>query len=335
MKDIDYAQCNVKVRIEEKKLLTDGQLRELIYAGDGRELRHLLVKTPYDMYLSEDQDPIGSTLMGLETDGGRVLSWAREIAPEPQIVDIFGLRKEYHNLKVLCKEEILGVSADNMLLSGGMFSIDALRHAVKTGTSTLLPEEMLVAIRDVMDRSQEQKDVQQVDVVFDRYYLRQIAAIAAEMEEEAVLSFVQYNADLFNICVLLRANKQGYGRTFLQSVLSSAGKVAKSMWIEMRDKDLRALTNSLLHSPYSDEVRQAIESESGLVSIETFEIVRDNALTEYLKKAKLQAFGPLPLLAFLYAKETERKNMRIILKSRRAGFGRDVAERRLRYSYVI
>lgn len=335
MKDMDYAQCNILVRVREKQLLTNEQFRDMIYAQDENELRHLLSKTPYSAYLPEGGDPIEPVLAALDADEGKTLAWAAEIAPQPDVVAFFALRQDYHNLKVLCKEEILEQPAQSALLTGGLYSVDLLRQLVKTRSCESMPPEMVAAVQDVMDRSESHDDVQQVDVVFDRYYLRQILAIAQNLGDPEVLAFVQYNVDMFNVSVLLRANQQGYGRTFLQSVLSSAGAVRKHEWIEMRDKDLRKLTENLRHSPYSKEVEQAIDGESGLVSATAFDLVRDNALLDYLRKAKLKAFGPLPLLAYLYARELERKNLRIVLKSRRAGFRRAVAEQRLRYSYVV
>ena len=65
-----------------------------------------------------------------------------------------------------------------------------------------------------------------------------------------------------------------------------------------------------------------------------FEKACDNAVTEYLKKAKLVAFGEEAVTAFIAAQETEITAVRMILTGRLAGIAPETIQERLRDLYA-
>ena len=65
-----------------------------------------------------------------------------------------------------------------------------------------------------------------------------------------------------------------------------------------------------------------------------FEKACDNAINEYLKKAKLIPFGEEAVTAFLASRETEITAVRMILTGRLAGIAPEIIQERLRDLYA-
>ena len=65
-----------------------------------------------------------------------------------------------------------------------------------------------------------------------------------------------------------------------------------------------------------------------------FELACDNAVTAYLRTAKLVSYGPEALIAYLAAVESETTAVRMILTGRLAGIAPDTIRERLRDMYA-
>jgi V/A-type H+-transporting ATPase subunit C len=69
-------------------------------------------------------------------------------------------------------------------------------------------------------------------------------------------------------------------------------------------------------------------------SLTCFEKLCDDAVVEYLKKARGMNFGEAPMIAFLAAKEAEIVSVRTIVSGRLAGVPNGEIRERLRETYV-
>ena len=66
-----------------------------------------------------------------------------------------------------------------------------------------------------------------------------------------------------------------------------------------------------------------------------FEQAIDNATETYLKQARFLVFGPLPVLAFISAKEIEVKNIRLVLTGKINNIESDIVRDRMRLDYAV
>lgn len=333
MKNLDFSQVNTLVRIKEGQLLPSSVFQDLLRAQTDADWKRIAESTHYSTYL-EGKPILEDFLHAIDRDMAETYTWTREESPMPEIVTLVGIRRTYHNLKVLSKAKILDIQADELLMEDGLYSVQALASAVETGQSAVLPSMMLQAISDVISGAIREHDAQIVDIIYDRYYFHHIREIAQKTGYKDIEAFVQRRIDLYNLSVLIRAGRQRRGEAFLTSVLSSAGSISKADWINKRSESPQELAQELLQTSYRAEIEQAINPEDNAISAAQLDIVGDNSLTKWLQKAKLEVFGPLPLLGFLYAKEIEWKNLQILLKARRSGLDQTIAEERLRKPYV-
>ena len=79
---------------------------------------------------------------------------------------------------------------------------------------------------------------------------------------------------------------------------------------------------------FSDTIEQA------LYNYENLDKFCDNYIMSYMKEAKLKALTIEPVVAYIYAKQTEFKNIRIIFTGKLNNISNEKIKERLRESYV-
>ena len=87
-------------------------------------------------------------------------------------------------------------------------------------------------------------------------------------------------------------------------------------------------------SSYSEFIKSGLEYYSKTGSVSLLEKLFDNYIMHMMKDAKIIPFGVEPLLAYIYAKETEIKIIRIIMVGKINNISGELVRERLRDIYV-
>lgn len=328
MKETAYNQINPLIRLKETELLSNAQYEQLLTAKTVEELKDILKNTVYNAYMTDDFAEKFDYIYAKEK--GKLYEWLYEMAPEPEVITIYTSRATFHNLKVLTKAELTGRDLDYLFLDDGRYSIETLKSAIRTRVSTELPEALMDAILEVLDYFQESSTLQAIDIIYDRNFLTFQRQLAESLENKDIVREVAAFIDLTNISTMARGIIQGQHENFLSTVLSSSGTIAKENFLAYAKQSLQAFTDFTLNTAYDGLLTAIVSTSTKELDLIAFEKVKDNYLTSLYDKAKIMAFGPLPLLAFLNAKEVEWKNLRLILVGKRSGFPLEVIRERMR-----
>lgn len=328
MKDTAYNQINPLIRLKETELLSSAQYEQLLNAKSSEELKDNLKNTVYGPYMTADFAEKFEYIYSKEK--GKLYEWLYEMAPEPEVITIYTSRDTFHNLKVLTKAELTGKNLDYLFIHDGRYSIETLKSAIRTRVSTELPKELMKAILEVLDYFQESSTLQAIDIIYDRNFLTFQRQLAETLGNKDIIAEVTAFIDLTNISTMARGIIQGQHENFLSTVLSSAGNIPKEQFLAYTEQPLSAFTNFVLNTNYGGLFGSNVSTDTKELDLVAFEKVKDNYLTSLYTKAKIMAFGPLPLLAFLNAKEVEWKNLRLILVSKRSNFPVEVVRERMR-----
>ncbi|WP_207695913.1 V/A-type H+/Na+-transporting ATPase subunit C [Enterococcus sp. DIV0212c] len=328
MKDTAYNQINPLIRLKETELLSNSQYEQLLNAKNTKELKEILKNTIYGTYMTDDFADQFEYIYSKEK--GRLYEWLYEMAPEPEIIAIYTSRATFHNLKVLTKAELTGKNLDHLFIEDGRYSIETLKSAIRTRISTELPETLMNAVLEVLDYFQESSTLQAIDIIYDRNFLTFQRQLAESIGDKDIVAEVTAFIDLTNISTMARGIIQGQHENFLSTVLSSSGNISKETFLEYTEQPLTVFTDFVLNTIYGGLLVPIVSTETKELDLVAFEKIKDDYLTSLYDKAKIMAFGPLPLLAFLNAKEVEWKNLRLILVSKRSNFPIDVVRERMR-----
>ncbi|MEG0442473.1 MAG: V-type ATP synthase subunit C [Carnobacterium sp.] len=332
MKPTAFAGTNARIRVYESNLLRNDQFERMLQAPDFEEALNVLKDTPYRNDIEQLKETKDYDLM-LVNELQRMYAELFSISPEPNLVELFSLRYSYHNLKVLLKEYFTKNDFTTMLIPIGKNSISTLRQAVETSRSDDLDQEYLTSILEVKTDYEEYYNIQSIDIILDRRYFTHLKQLAIKIEDPKVLELIVLYIDLNNLSTLTRAISQKRSRNFLTTILSDAGSMPIEELISLGSESLEEAGKKLAEGKYREIVTASIRSDNQELSPVKIDLATDDAFMEKMKDAKLEVFGPMPLLAYIYAKENEVKNLRLVLVGKENKLPLEEVTERMRINY--
>lgn len=334
MKDTLYNQINPLVRIEEGSLLKQEDFQKLLNASTFAEGTEALRNTVYGQFI-EEADFSEKFEYYLRQEQVRLYRKLYQLAPEKAVIDIYTMRYTYHNLKLLTKAHYTKQNLDEYVIEDGQYSLESLKSAIANQSSTSVKGLLMASILEVTSYLAEYDKPRAIDIIYDRFYMENQRQAAESLKYPELLQEVIAFIDLTNISTVIRGINQKQGENFLNTVISDFGSLNSQELASFADRSLAEFTDYLLSSPYKEVATDLMDSQTGEISSIFIERERDNFLTKLFIPAKVQAFGPLPLLALLNAKDIEVKNIQLILVGLKNNFPAEAIAERMRKNYGL
>jgi V/A-type H+-transporting ATPase subunit C len=193
---------------------------------------------------------------------------------------------------------------------------------------------MRESIEEAIFNFENTKDPQIIDIILDKYMFKELVKIKNEINDTFTNKYVVALIDSTNLKTLLRVKKQKKGREFFTSVIIEGGSIDKDRFLGMINDDAQNIATKLSFSNYAEFMKNGIEYYTKTNSVSLLEKLVDNFIMDMMKNAKIIPFGVEPLLAYIYAKETEIKIIRIIMVGKLNNISGEIVRERLRDSYV-
>jgi len=137
--------------------------------------------------------------------------------------------------------------------------------------------------------------------------------------------------DLINLKILLRAQAAGKNLNFLEKALFEEGNIKKARFLTNFNENIDKITNEIsldLEKIYGEEHKEL--PKMYLSSPADFDRECDNLILEKAKALRKILLGPESLIAYIYEKENEIKNLGIILRGKLSGLGIEEIKKMLR-----
>ena len=329
MKDINYNQINTVVRIEESNLLTSDQIKKMLNSKDLKGAIDVLKNTKYELFINEP-DFFQEFDYYLRKEQQRVFKKLYELAPEKEVIDIYTMRYTYHNMKLITKANYSNQNLDRYYINDGQYSLVTIKSAVKNCVSTSVSGLLIESIQEVKAYLEEYQDARGIDVIYDRYYLKNQRQLAEKLNYPELLKEVLTFIDLTNISIVFRSMKQKRSESFLLTVLSSSGTIEKEKLANFSNKTTQEFVSFLITSDYGELISSLINKETGNIDLLMLAKEKDDFLTRMYNVSSTKAFGPLPLLSLLNAKDIEIKNIQLILSGKKNNFSEIAIKERIR-----
>lgn len=333
MDRMDFTHAVARLRVIETKLLDKSKIERMIESTSLEDALRVLTETQYGEALAalkrnEDYEFL------LNEELKNIYSLMYEVSPEKAIVDIMALKYDYHNIKVLEKSKIVNGDLTSLLLPIGTLNIDVLKNAVLAKDLKPLDKIMQQAIEVSEKDFEENKDSQNIDIILDIYMYKNMISKAKECGFEFIENFIRKSIDLINIKTMLRVKAQEKDGRFLERVLLEEGFMPKDLLIEGLSCSLEVFSEKVSKYGYDKILKLVIENHTITKKYNSIEVYCDNYLMEYIKGAKRVNFGPEPIIAYIMAKETEIKVLRIILAGKLNKVSSEIIRERLRDIYA-
>lgn len=307
-----YAYAVARIRALETHMLDAQKFARLKEAEEAEAFR-LLQEAGYGQSIvSEDIE----AMILAELNAARKAVW--EVAPDPEIIGLFLLPLDAHNLKSLLKARLLQSTATDILLEGGLFSVEKLIRAVSEKDYRDLPEVFSQALNSMERQIQSNPDPRLLSAVVDRTLFVYIKTITAKKKNAFVSAYFAAQADFINVRSVIRARALRYEVDKLSSMLVTGGEISPSDLLESLSLPVEQLSKKLAKGKNGRAIGAALDEYTACGSSVSLERRMDAALMAMVKSGKRETFGLGPLIGYLLGREAEARALRILFAAKRA-----------------
>lgn len=330
----DYSQLNTAISVKEQSFLSRANLVQLLNAVDDEQLALYLEGTPYSVPLAEirQHDVLDQTIMkALAAD----YDFAYQQCPDPNLVNVFGLKYVYHNLKLFLKMRAIGRDLSHLLIPIGPYPLEALKHLSLTLESDLCDPLIVEEVAQTWSEYKDYENTVAIDMGMDSAYFRHLRVIADQSDFPLLQELVDAKIDFFNAITALRALAQDKPNSFAYQLMSRKGtKRPKEMLHLAKDGQLASWFNAFNALPYTKVFDSYVQAmQSGKIQASQMEQLQDLYLTHLVNSASLDALSGGQILRYLNGCEMEAVNLRLILLGRANGIAKEAIEERMRLGY--
>ncbi|MGG7098068.1 V-type ATP synthase subunit C [Clostridium sardiniense] len=333
MDSMEFTQVIPRLRVLETRLLDKAKIDRMIDGDSANEALKVLQESEYANVMTgvkraEDYEEV------LSKELKRVYELMYDASPSKSLIDLMSIKYDYHNIKVLLKGIFLNKDLSDMLIPVGKINLSLLKHSIDNNNMADLPSAMRNGIEKTKEVFEGTKDPQQIDIILDNAMFEEMREIARELDDRFVDKYVSALIDLTNLKTLLRVKKQNKNRDFLQEVIINGGAIDEDTLVALLNDAPENISNKLAFTNYNEVIKIGIEDYTKTDSASLLEKLVDNYIMDMMKEAKFIPFGVEPILAYVYAKETEIKVIRIIMVGKLNNISGEVIRERLRDIYV-
>lgn len=330
---MQFTQVIPRIRVLETRLLDKSKIDRMIDSNSAEGALKVLQETEYSNVMTNVKKAQDYEEM-LSSELKRVYHEAYDMTPLKSLVDIMSIKYDYHNIKVMLKEMFLKEDFSHMLIPVGIYEISKLKISLDTNSLTDFNPIMRKGIEVAIEDFNVKKDPQRIDIILDKALFQEMLQMANYLDDSFTKKYVQILIDLTNVKSLLRVKKQNKSREFFLGVVIDGGLIDKESLVSFLTDAVENIAGKLSYTDYAEVLKLGIDEYVTHGSASLLEKLVDNYIMNMMKDSKMIAFGGEPLLAYIYAKETEIKVIRIIMVGMLNNITGEVIRERLRDVYV-
>ena len=252
----------------------------------------------------------------------------REISPRPAVTDLFLLRTDIQNLKMLLKARLMNETGTETE-AGGLFESDQLKKMVSDQSYKDLPGEIADALDALEKDLKTAVDPQHVSVALDRAYLAYAQKTAKEEGDRFARTYFDALCDFDNMLTFLRMRAAGMPKEALKEFALPTGGIRIEDLAASYELSEDSLRTVLTESPARDSLEKGLAAVQATGSIAALERERDDFLLSLVKEHKYDALTMYPVYGYYFAREREAKAVRLIMTVKRNGLEDSVIQERL------
>ncbi len=256
------------------------------------------------------------------------------VLPDRKELELFLYPQDYHNVKALIKAEMLKFDPAPYLVDTGKFEADVMTQMIREREFIQLSSEMKHAINDALEMFSKSENPQEIDIILDRACYKDMLIKAEETQNDFIIGYVKLLIDILNINSFVRLRRIGKPWSFYEKVFLHGGNVSEKMLSGSWEENNQQLVEKMASFGFKEAFATGAAKVESTGKYTDLERITDDMRMKYVRRAKFVSFGIEPILAYLIAKETETKNLRMILTGIFSELPREITSERLRAPYV-
>jgi len=320
-----------RVRALEILMLPKGEFERFIDMNDG-QLEKILSEHRYSFNIGEDI--INDQVKNYNTISG----FLKPVREYQNITRLIFLKNDIWNIKNYLKKRILKKSGqDNgysLKFAAGNFGEDDIIRIIEKGKVDMIDPDRKELITESFKKILSDQDGVWTEHYLDQLYCELFYKELCQLQNSFLTFYYRNYLDLLNIENLIRMklmnrNINNYEKVFFRNSFLK--------WIDMKEvfnKKIDEIPEQFKVKPYYAVIKEGIEEWQNRGNFNLFELKKDNYLLEILKLSKVAGFGIEPLMGYLWGKDMEHKNLRIVVQGRKRRLKQEKIKELLRETYV-
>ncbi|MBQ2158932.1 MAG: V-type ATPase subunit, partial [Oscillospiraceae bacterium] len=252
------------------------------------------------------------------------------LVPDSAALDLFRMKYDYHNIKVLIKSAAMEQEDSALLSESGRIPRETLLRCFRDDRLRDLPGAIGAAAEEARNLLSRSANPQLSDFLLDKAYFAELQEKAEALNSDFARGYVQILADATNLRSAVRILRMGKDIGYLREALVPGGSISEERLISGIAGE--GIASVFAGSALAKAAQLGADAVSG-GTLTGFELNCDNALNAYLADAKRASFGEECVLAYIAGQESELTAVRMILTGRLAGVPSDTIRERLRDLY--
>jgi V/A-type H+-transporting ATPase subunit C len=249
-------------------------------------------------------------------------------------------RKDIDDIKTILRGKLTGANEKEIkasITSAGTLSYDFLISLLKKESiREILRSNKLVDssfFKEGIKELNEKRNLVAIENVLDRYYYSRLMQFSGILPKEGALfrSFLLKEVEVLNLLTLFRLKKEKFEKSAAKNFIIPTGQPKDSLIRSLLDvDDLEELSRALEKTEYKDAILKGVDDfkkNSSLITLET-------NLYKHLLKQSILFMHQHPLtidviLGYMFAKDIEVRNLKIIVKGKQLGLKEEFIESQL------
>ena len=324
-----YLYLSAMLRAREAKMLTRDRAERMIDAPSFDEAAKMLTDCGYKDMSGFSAKQVEQALAEHRAE---IFAELARMSPDAEPIEIFRMRYDYHNAKIVIKTESGGSDRSDLMSKSGRVSPEELKRSFTEEKYLSLPPVLADAMVEAKSALARSQNPQLADFILDRAYFSELLAASQKLGSAFLRGYAQTMIDAANLRSAVRTMRMGKDADFLKTALIPDGGVDRGR-ILAAVGSADTLAAMYANSQLADAAAKGAAAAKGGTMTE-FELACDNAVTAYLTRARLVSYGEAPVIAYLAAVEGEVTALRMILTGLLAGLPKEKIRERLRDLYA-
>lgn len=311
-----YGYTVARLRAMENRLLDDSVLQRLLDSEDLDSAMKVLGETPYSSWLVELKSNTEFDRV-IESELDYVYRELDKFVPDQDLIQLFRLPYDFHNVKVLLKSQILqkqgGERRFDLLTNLGSINTDDLILAVESEDYRLLPYGLHSELPKALMQWDQNHDLLAIEKSLDSLLFSQLKLISEKTGVDAVKKWLKGKIDAENLRNVFRLKRMDLEVSEISTFLHEGGWVSIDRLLSLLGEPVESWGRVLSFADVGGTLHHVQDISDMSALIVKAEKVLDEYTGSTLSKSIYGAFSPESVLYFLWKKEMESKNLRIIL----------------------
>ncbi len=339
-----YPYTYVRTTVMRTLLLKEDHYNKILKM-DFNEIARFLEETAYKRSI----DRLASRLSGAElieaalnSDLAESFAKLRRISSDELrvLIDEYLRRKDIEDIKTILRGKFTNAedsAVENSLQAAGALSREFLVSLMKKeSVESVLKSLGQIGFRSFkkpVDSFKKENGLAEIENELDRQYYGGILEFAQSLPRQGGIfrDFLMKEIEIKNLLAVLKLKKAGIDRNKIQGFLFLTGDLNyKNLLLKLADSDISSMPKLLEKSDYNELIKSGLKSYEATGSL----IELEASLYKYLLKRSVLLLHQNPMsidviLGYMFAKDMEVKNLKLIVKAKQLGLGNDFIEKQL------